>query len=259
MHVELHGLRVVITGGASGIGRAIADQFLACGARVHICDVSESGLAEFSKAHPAAGSTLADVADAEAVERLFQDAATSLGGLDALVNNAGISGPMFKPVEEITPSEWERTFAVNINGQFYCTRLAVPLLKQSGGGSILNVSSTAGRMGYPLRTPYSASKWAIIGFTQSLAMELGPSNIRVNALLPGFVDLPRSRALRQAQADRQGRPVAELEREMLQKASLRRRVQPAEVANMAAFVVSRLGEGITGQSLSVCAGTERLA
>jgi len=258
MDVNLNGKRVVVTAGGAGIGRAIADTFIANGARVHVCDIAQDALDDFRKAHPDAGATPCDVSDPQQVDRLFAEAARTLGGLDVLVNNAGITGPMFKGVEDITPEEWIRTMAVNVNGQFLCARRAVPMLKAAGGGCILNLSSTAGRLGYPLRTPYSASKWAVIGFTQSLAMELGPHNIRVNALLPGFVDGPRSRKLRAAQAAERGVPVEEIEAAMFQKTSLRRRVSPFDVAHMALLAASDLGQNITGQSLGVCAGTERL-
>jgi NAD(P)-dependent dehydrogenase (short-subunit alcohol dehydrogenase family) len=258
MDVNLNGKRALITAGAAGIGRAIADTFIANGARVHVCDIAQAAVDDFRKAHPGAGASLCDVANVAQVDQLFEDVKRTLGGLDILVNNAGVTGPMFCAVEDITPEDWARTMAVNVNGQFHCTRRAVPMLKAAGGGSILNLSSTAGRLGYPLRSPYSASKWAVIGFTQSLAMELGPHNIRVNALLPGFVDGPRSRNLRAAQAKERGVPVETIEAAMFQKTSLRRRVSPFDVAHMALLAASDLGANITGQSLGVCGGTERL-
>ena len=190
MDISLKGLRVVITAGGAGIGRAIARHFVADGARVHVCDVAEGALAETRAALPGIGATLADVSDAAQVDKLFDEAAKHLGGLDVLVNNAGIAGPT-AAVEDIAPSDWERTIAINITGQFLCARRAVPLLKVAGGGLIVNTASVAGRLGYPLRTPYAASKWAVVGFTESLAMELGSANIRVNAILPGIVAGPR--------------------------------------------------------------------
>jgi NAD(P)-dependent dehydrogenase (short-subunit alcohol dehydrogenase family) len=189
---------------------------------------------------------------------MFDDIKEQLGGLDVLVNNAGISGPPFTKVEAIEPADWERTMAVNINGQFFCVRRAVPMIKAAGGGAIINMSSVAGRLGYPLRTPYSSSKWAVVGFTQSLAMELGPDNIRVNCLQPGFVDGPRSRRLRQEQAAALGQTVEQCEARMFAKTSMRQRVDADEVAGMALFLASDAGRHITGQSLSVCGGVETL-
>jgi NAD(P)-dependent dehydrogenase (short-subunit alcohol dehydrogenase family) len=174
------------------------------------------------------------------------------------MNNAGITGPTFTKVEEIKPEDWERTMAVNINGQFFCARRAVPLLKAAGGGSIINMSSSAGRLGYPLRTPYAASKWAVVGFTQSLAMELGPDSIRVNCLQPGFVDGPRSRRLREAQAAALGETVEQCENRMFAKTSMRQRVSPDEIAAMALFLASDAGRHVTGQSLGICGGVETL-
>ena len=137
------------------------------------------------------------------VAGLFDDALQALGGLDCLVNNAGIAGPTGR-VEDLDPDEWDRCLAVDITGQFNCTRLAVPHLKQSRNGSIVNLSSAAGKFGFPLRTPYAAAKWAVIGFTKSLAMELGEFGIRANAILPGVVAGeragPRPRAPRRRRA-----------------------------------------------------------
>ena len=251
------GLRVLVTGGASGIGWAIGLALLEQGARVHLCDVSSELLAQALTQQPEMSGTVADVADAQQVDRVFNDVRQSLGGLDVLVNNAGIAGPT-AAVEDISPDDWSRTLAVNITGQFLCARVAVPLLKAAGGGSIINVSSVAGRLGYPMRTPYAASKWAVIGFTQSLAMELGPHDIRVNALLPGIVEGERIRGVIAARAGAQGVSFDEMEGRYLSQISLRRMVSAADVAAMVLFLCSPAGRSISGQSLSVCGNVESL-
>ncbi|MCB1815628.1 MAG: SDR family oxidoreductase, partial [Candidatus Competibacteraceae bacterium] len=219
------GQRVLVTAGASGIGRAIADLLIAQGARVHICDVSDEFMADFRKVHPTASASKADVSDEADVERLFTDLERELGGLDALVNNAGIAGPTGN-VEDMSPSEWRRCIEVCLVGQFLCTRLAVPMLKAGGGGAIVNMSSAAGRHGYAFRTPYSAAKFGVVGFTQSLAKELGPSNIRVNAILPGIVEGPRIEGVIRDRAKQLGIPYAEMETQYLANVSLRRMVTP---------------------------------
>lgn len=257
MKKPIAGQRVIITAGAAGIGRATAAAFLDQGARVFICDVERTALDAFRKAHPKAGATLADVADAGQVDRLFEEAVAFLGGLDVLVNNAGIAGPT-GPVEEISQEDWRRTLAVNLEGQFLCTRKAVPLLRQSGGGCIINLSSAAGRFGFPRRTPYSASKWGVVGFTKSLAVELGADNIRVNAILPGAVDGPRIRRVIAAKADSVGVPFEEMEKRYVSQASLRRMVTEDDIAGMAVFLASPAGYNVSGQALSVDADTQYL-
>ena len=197
------------------------------------------------------------MADARQVDGLFDAAKAFLGGLDVLINNAGIAGPT-APVEEIALDDWDRTIAVDLNGMFYCTRLAVPLLKEAGGGSIINLSSVAGRLGFPLRTPYAAAKWAVVGFTKSLAMELGPSNIRVNAIQPGVVEGERIDRVIAAKSKALGVSFDEFKRELLSKVSLRRMVSPAEIANMALFLATEAGRNISGQALSVCGNVESL-
>ncbi|TMG83552.1 MAG: SDR family oxidoreductase, partial [Betaproteobacteria bacterium] len=187
MNTSARGMRVLVTAGAAGIGRSFAETFADAGAKVFICDVDRKALDAFRAARPEIGGGIADVADSRHVDGLFDAATVFLGGLDVLINNAGIPGPT-APVESIEIGDWDRTIAVDLNGMFYCTRKAVPLLKEAGGGCIINLSSVAGRLGYPLRTPYAAAKWAVVGFTKSLAMELGPANIRVNAIQPGIVE-----------------------------------------------------------------------
>ena len=251
------GLRVVVSAGASGIGRAITDMLIEHGARVHICDISEPLLADFRKAHPQHGTTTADVSRESDVDRFFAEAAKSLGGLDALINNAGIAGPT-AAVEQIEPDDWRRCIDIDLNGQFLCTRKAVPMLKAAGGGAIVNMSSAAGRHGYAFRTPYAAAKFGVIGFTQSLAKELGPDNIRVNAILPGIVEGPRIEGVIKARAGQLGVTYQAMEKQYLEKVSLRRMVSPHDVAAMVLFLLSPLGQNISGQSLGVDGNVETL-
>jgi NAD(P)-dependent dehydrogenase (short-subunit alcohol dehydrogenase family) len=258
MQVSVDGLRVVVTAGASGIGRAIAKAFLDDGARVHICDVDEDALAAFTEDFPEARATRADVASLAEVDALFDAAQASLGGLDVLVNNAGIAGPTGR-VEDMDPQDWDRALAININGQFYCTRRAVPLLKAAGGGSIVNLSSTAGIMGFPLRTPYAASKWAVVGFTKSLSMELGEFGIRVNAICPGAVAGPRIDRVIAADAEARGLPLESVRQSYLNQNSLREFIQPESIAHKVLFLCSSAGDQITGQALSVDGDTHSLS
>jgi NAD(P)-dependent dehydrogenase (short-subunit alcohol dehydrogenase family) len=252
------GQRVIVTAGASGIGRSIVESFVKAGAKVHSCDVDAASLDSLKAAFPGVTTSLADVASAVDVDRLFAEAAKNFGGLDVLVNNAGIAGPTGL-VEEITPADWDRTLAVNITGQFLCVRHAVPMLKTAGGGSIINISSVAGRLGYPFRTPYAASKWAVVGFTKSLAMELGEHDIRVNAIQPGIVAGPRIERVFEARAKSQGKTVAEVKQKYLEQISLRKLVTPEDVAAMVMFLCSDAGRNITGQALSVCGNVEGLS
>ncbi|MDQ2963898.1 MAG: SDR family oxidoreductase [Pseudomonadota bacterium] len=257
MNSSARGLRVLVTAGAAGIGKAFAETFADAGARVFICDVDQAALDAFRAARRDIGSGFADVADPQHVDGLFDVATVFLGGLDVLINNAGIAGPT-APVEDIEIADWDRTIAVDLNGMFYCTRRAVPLLKAAGGGSIINLSSVAGRLGYPLRTPYAAAKWAVVGFTKSLAMELGPANIRVNAIQPGIVEGERIERVISAKAKALGVGFDDYKRQLLSKVSLRRTVSPADIANMALFLATDAGRNISGQALSVCGNVESL-
>jgi NAD(P)-dependent dehydrogenase (short-subunit alcohol dehydrogenase family) len=251
------GLRVVVTAGASGIGRAIADLLIENGARVHICDIDEGHLADFRAAHPGHVATYCNVAVDDDVARLFDDAKEALGGLDALINNAGIAGPT-GGVDEIDPAAWRRTIDICLTGQFLCTRLAVPMLKAAGGGAIVNMSSSAGRFGYAFRTPYSAAKWGIIGLTQSLAKELGPSNIRVNAILPGIIKGKRMDGVIRARAEQVGVSFEEMREQYLQRISLRRMTEAEDVAAMTLFLLTPAGENLSGQSFPVDGNLESL-
>ncbi|MBI0329773.1 SDR family oxidoreductase [Burkholderia plantarii] len=254
------GLRVLVTGGASGIGLTIADAFAECGARVHVCDASEAAIAALADrpSSPAIGATLADVSDPAAVERVFDDLGRTLGGLDVLVNNAGIAGPT-GGIDEIDPAQWQQTISINLDAQFRFARRAVPLLREAPhGGAIIALSSVAGRLGYAFRTPYAATKWAIVGLVKSLAIELGPTGIRVNAIQPGIVRGPRMRGVIEARAKQLGIGHDEMEARYLEKISLRRMTDPAEIAATALFLCSPGGQGISGQAISVCGNVEVL-
>jgi NAD(P)-dependent dehydrogenase (short-subunit alcohol dehydrogenase family) len=251
------GKRVLVTAGAAGIGRAIVDTLVEAGARVHACDVDEAAMAALREARPEVGATPADVADDAAVDRLFAEAQERLGGLDVLVNNAGIAGPT-AAIEDIDPADWRRCLEVDLTGMFLCARRAVPLLKAAGGGVMVNLSSSAGRLGYAFRTPYAAAKWGVVGLTQSLAKELGPHNITVNAILPGVVEGPRIDRVISARADQLGITQDEMRERYLERVSLRRMVSPHDVAHMVLFLCSPLGRNVSGQSLGVCGNVETL-
>jgi len=251
------GYRVLVTAGASGIGQAITLALLKVGARVHICDTDASALRELTDQHLNLSGSVCDVAVDAEVEGLFADVARELGGLDALVNNAGIAGPT-GAIETIDPAEWRRCLEVDLTGMFLVTRLAVPLLKRNLEGCIVNISSAAGRFGYAFRTPYAAAKWGVIGLTQSLAKELGPAGIRVNAILPGIVEGPRMAGVIEARAREMGVEAAEMERRYLERVSLRRMVSGDDVAGTVLFLCSSLGRNLSGQSLGVCGNVESL-
>jgi len=255
MDTSVEGLRVIVTAGGAGIGRRIATRFHEHGAHVFVCDVSEPALAELRGIEPNIGTMLADVGDAAAVGRLFDTALPALGGLDVLVNNAGISGPT-AAAEDVTPADWDRTLAVNINGQFYCARLAIPVMKRAGGGSIVNISSTSGKTGLPLRLPYAVSKHAVMGFTETLAREVGPHGIRVNTILPGFMNNERSRRIIKAKSEALGITPDAYLAQGLQFVSLRTMIEEVEIADMALFLCSPAARHVTGQVIGVCGNVE---
>ena len=257
MDVGMKGKRVVVTAGAQGIGFAITETFVAAGAQVHICDVNEAFLADAKTCLPDVSQSRTDVADAAQVDAMFDDLEARWRALDVLVNNAGIAGPTAK-VEETDLTGWEQTIAINLTGPFLCARRAVPLLKAAGGGSIVNLSSAAGRLGFPLRSPYCASKFGVIGLTETWAMELGPSGIRVNAILPGIVAGERQERVIAAKAKSYGIGHEAMRQQLLAKVSLRKMVTAQDIANQILFICSPAGASISGQSLSVCGNVEHL-
>ena len=270
MDLGLEGSRVVVTAGAAGIGLAIARAFLAEGARVAIGDVDADALDRAREDLPAlVAAAVCDVADRDAVDRFVATALERLGGLDVLVNNAGIAGPTAR-VEAIRPEDWDRCLAVCLTGQFNLVRRAVPALRESArraasdgtdaraGASIVNLSSVAGRLGFPLRTPYAAAKWGVIGLTKSLAAELGPDGIRVNAILPGVVAGDRIRRVLEAKAREKNVGFEAIEREAFSYTSLGDYVTAEQIANQALYLAGVPGRAISAQAVSVCGDVKML-
>ena len=250
--LDLADLRVAVSAGANGIGLVIADSFAHCGAHVFVCDVDETALAGCG--HPGMRADMGEVAAAEAfVDRAIE----TLGGLDVLINNAGIAGPTAR-VENVTPEQLDATLQIDLAAMFHCTRRAVPALRASGGGAIINLSSAAGRFGFPLRSPYAAAKWGVIGFTKSIAIELGPDGIRANAICPGAVDGPRIRAVIKAKALAAGISDNEQTEMTVAKSSLRCFVTQQDIANMALYLASPFGATISGQAVAVDGDTQML-
>jgi len=246
---------VVVTGAGSGIGLAIAQVFLARGARVHICDVNEAALADARGIAPSLTCSRADVGDPEDAERLIEEATARLGQIDVLVNNAGIGGPA-GAVDEIDVAGWDATIRVNLSGMFYCVRAVTPQMKARGAGVITNISTGSVTVALPNRTPYVASKAGVQGFTRTLARELGPFGIRCNAILPGLVDNPRGRALVGKIAEARGQTFEEAAADMLRFVSLRTWVQPEEIGKLAHFLASDDARVISGQCIGACGNIE---
>jgi NAD(P)-dependent dehydrogenase (short-subunit alcohol dehydrogenase family) len=257
MDLGIKDLRVLVTAGAGGIGFRITEAFLSEGARVHVCDVDTEALAALKRSHPRVTSSLCDVADRTQVATLFRDALAALGGLDCLVNNAGIAGPT-GPVHEINPEDWDRCLDVCITSQFNCTRLAVAPLRQSKNASIVNLSSAAGKFGFPNRSPYAAAKWGVVGFTKTISMELGQYGIRCNAILPGTVEGDRIRRVFEAKAQIAGKSMVEIRNASLANASIKEMIQPEQLADMIVFLASPRGRTISGQAISIDADQQAL-
>lgn len=247
--------RVLVTAGASGIGLAIATAMKDLGAHVFVTDLNSDAV----DAAKASGfvAEVSDVSDEGQVRALMASVLDNFGGLDVLVNNAGIAGPT-GPVELLDTAAWKTTFDVNIHGQFFCVKHALPMLRQSGDASIINMSSAAGRLGMAGRSPYSASKWAVIGFTKSLAIELGAEGIRVNAICPGAVDGPRIEAVIAAKADMLNQPVDEVAALYRGQSSLGRLIDATDIADMAVFLSSPMARNVNGQAMAVDGDTNKL-
>ena len=247
--------RVVVTAAASGIGRAIATAFATTGARVELCDVDPGALADVAAALPGVGTTTVDLRDGSAIDRWLDEAVDRLGGVDVLVNNAGIKGPTAL-VEDVGPAEWTETLSVCLDSHYRCIRRVAPLLKAQRGGTIVNLSSMAGMVGYGMRTPYAAAKWAVVGLTKSVAIELGPHDVTCNCICPGSVAGERIERVIDAEAAQRGVPGDTVRAEYLSGQSISRFVRPEEIADLCLFLASPAARMISGQAIAIDGHTE---
>lgn len=242
--------RVMITAAASGIGRAIAKSFHEDGARVHICDVNEQALEKFREDFPDIAATFVNVRSETEVDAWFDEALEDLGGLDVMVNNAGIKGPT-APVDDIELADWKECIEICLDAQFLCARRAAPVMKAQKSGLIINMSSNAGQFGFGNRTPYAAAKWGVIGLTKSLAIELGPYNVRCNAICPGAVAGERINRVIEGEANLRGVGTQIVAAELVSQQSLSRFTQPEEIAQLCLFLSSPQAFMINGQDIAI--------
>lgn len=242
--------RVLITAGAGGIGLAIAKAFAADGARVHIADINAEAVQAITAQYTAISATVGDISKPESLDTLFSDVQTHLGGLDVLINNAGIAGAT-APVAEYPIDTWNAVVNLNLTGTFMVTQRAIPLLKQSSAGSIIVMSSLAGRFGYPNRVAYSTTKWGLVGFTKTLSLELGPHGITANSIHPGAVDGPRLQSVFEGRAKVSGRTVDEETDLAMANQAVKKFIDPADIAALTLFLAGPYARTISGQMFPI--------
>ena len=257
---SLRNKKVIISAGASGIGWATAKVCLDKGAIVFICDVDKKHLLK-AKKHKLNKKKLfvyeCDASDENKVKELFTQINKKTKKIDCLVNNVGVAGPT-GTIEKLKSKDWENTLKVNVISHFHFSKLSIPMLKKNKGGSIINLSSTAGIFGFPLRSPYAASKWAIIGLTKSLAMELGKYKIRVNAICPGSVKGKRMQRVISAKAKLLKTTSLKIKKEFESMTSIPSFVSKDDIASMIIFLLSDHATNISGQSIAIDGNTERM-
>jgi NAD(P)-dependent dehydrogenase (short-subunit alcohol dehydrogenase family) len=244
--------RVLITAGAGGIGQVMAQSFDADGAKVWVVDNNADALANCPDNWR---KSCLDVTDESSVRSLFKDLASEWGSLDTLCSNAGIAGPG-NPIEDIALEDWRACVSVSLEGAFLFAKYAAPLMKAQRSGAIVVTSSTAGIFGFSHRSPYVAAKWGVIGLTKTLAIELGPFNIRANAICPGPVEGERMNFVAQRESEQKGKAAREILDEYASGASMRKLVHPQDVANMAVFLASSKAALVSGQVIAVDGHTE---
>lgn len=248
-------MRVMVTAGCGGIGAVIARSFSERGHRVHTCDISADAVERTTADQPDITASLVDLSDPDALAGWCTAAIGDMGGVDVLVNNAGIAGPT-ADVEDISLDEWRGCMAIDLDSHFLTARSVIPVMKEQRSGSIINMSSTAGQVGYGRRTPYAAAKWAVIGLTKSIAIEVGPFDVTANAICPGSVRGVRMQQVIDAEADTRGVSADDVEREYTSSQSIARFVDPKEIADLCLFLASPAARMISGQAIAVDGHTE---
>ena len=260
MPLSLNNKKIIISAGASGIGWATAKICLSRGAIVYICDIDAKSLKKVQK-HPLNKKKLfayeCDASDEYEVSDFFKQVSKKTKKIDSLINNVGVAGPTGN-IEKLSSDDWEQTLKINVISHFYFTKLAIPMLKKNKGGSIINISSGAGIMGFPLRSPYAASKWAVIGVTKTLAMELGKFKIRVNAICPGTIKGNRMVRVIRDKAKFLKISKKKVEKEFVSMASMNCWIYEEDIGKMCSFLISSDGDRVSGQVIPVDGNTIRL-
>jgi len=257
---SLKNKKIIISAGASGIGWAITKVCVAKGASVYLCDIDPKAINKVKK-HPLYNKRIfaseTDASDEAEVIDFFHKIKKKFRNLDALINNVGIAGPT-GTIEKLDSSKWENTLHVNVNSHFYFTKQVIPILRKSKSSSIINISSGAGIMGFPLRSPYAASKWAIVGMTKTLAMELGKYKIRVNAICPGTIKGDRMKRVIRDKAKFTKASAKKIESDFVSMASMNSWIYEDDIGKMCAFLISNEAERISGQIIGVDGNALRL-
>jgi len=252
--------KIIISAGASGIGWATTKVCLSKGATIFISDINKKYLNKVKK-HPLNKKKLfayeCDASNEDDVKNLFKQISKKTKKIDALINNIGVAGPT-GTIEKLKSRDWEQTLKINVISHFYFTKLAIPMLKKNKGGSIINLSSGAGIMGFPLRSPYAASKWAVIGVTKTLAMELGKFKIRVNAICPGTIKGDRMVRVIRDKAKFLKVSKKLIEKDFISMASMNCWIREEDIGKMCSFLISKDGEKISGQAIPVDGNATRM-
>ena len=260
MPKSLNNKKIIISAGASGIGWATAKICLSKGAYVYLCDIDNKSLNKIKK-HPLANKKLfyyeCDASDEDDVSNFFSQVNRKTKKVDALINNVGVAGPT-GTIEKLSSEDWEKTLKINVISHFYFAKLAIPMLKKNKGGSIINISSGAGIMGFPLRSPYAASKWAVIGLTKTLAMELGKFKIRVNAICPGTIKGDRMIRVIRDKAKFLKVSKKKIEKDFISMASMNCWINEEDFGKMCSYLISSDGEKISGQAIPIDGNATRM-
>ena len=260
MPKSLNNKKIIISAGASGIGWATAKICLSKGAYVYLCDIDNKSLNKIKK-HPLANKKLfyyeCDASDEDDVSNFFSQVNRKTKKVDALINNVGVAGPT-GTIEKLSSEDWEKTLKINVISHFYFAKLAIPMLKKNKGGSIINISSGAGIMGFPLRSPYAASKWAVIGLTKTLAMELGKFKIRVNAICPGTIKGDRMIRVIRDKAKFLKVSKKKIEKDFISMASMNCWINEEDIGKMCSYLISSDGEKISGQAFPIDGNATRM-
>ena len=259
MPLSLQNKKIIISAGASGIGWATTKVCVAKGAVVYLCDIDNKSLKKIEK-HPLYNKKLfsyeCDASDEDEVSNFFNQINKKTKKIDALINNVGVAGPT-GTIDKLSSNDWERTLKINVISHFYFTKLAIPMLKKSKSGSIINISSGAGIMGFPLRSPYAASKWAVVGVTKTLAMELGKFKIRVNAICPGTIKGDRMKRVVRDKAKFTNTPIHAVEKDFISMSSMKKWILEEDIGKMCAFLISDDSNKVSGQAIAVDGHTEK--